>query len=144
MAKISRNSPCPCGSGKKYKKCCLLRKEAVAVEQRTILEQNLGKAFVEVDDLDDLSNSVLNLIDARKFDEAEAFCNDLRKRYPDQVDGIERLAMVYEARGDNEKAAQYFLRTAEFMRSNPGFDKEEIEWALDKAKNSGTKGSLCA
>ena len=23
--KISRNSPCPCGSGKKYKKCCLLK-----------------------------------------------------------------------------------------------------------------------
>ena len=21
--KISRNAPCPCGSGKKYKKCCL-------------------------------------------------------------------------------------------------------------------------
>jgi len=21
--KIGRNSPCPCGSGKKYKKCCL-------------------------------------------------------------------------------------------------------------------------
>jgi hypothetical protein len=23
MAKISRNDPCPCGSGKKYKNCCL-------------------------------------------------------------------------------------------------------------------------
>ncbi|WP_320041797.1 SEC-C metal-binding domain-containing protein [uncultured Desulfobacter sp.] len=23
MAKIGRNTPCPCGSGKKYKKCCL-------------------------------------------------------------------------------------------------------------------------
>jgi len=22
-AKIGRNSPCPCGSGKKYKRCCL-------------------------------------------------------------------------------------------------------------------------
>jgi len=22
MAKISRNEPCPCGSGLKYKKCC--------------------------------------------------------------------------------------------------------------------------
>jgi uncharacterized protein YecA (UPF0149 family) len=22
--KIGRNDPCPCGSGKKYKKCCLL------------------------------------------------------------------------------------------------------------------------
>ena len=24
--KIGRNEPCPCGSGKKYKKCCLLTK----------------------------------------------------------------------------------------------------------------------
>lgn len=23
MKKIKRNDPCPCGSGKKYKKCCL-------------------------------------------------------------------------------------------------------------------------
>ncbi len=26
--KVGRNDPCPCGSGKKYKKCCLLREEA--------------------------------------------------------------------------------------------------------------------
>jgi hypothetical protein len=25
--KISRNKPCPCGSGKKYKKCCLMKSE---------------------------------------------------------------------------------------------------------------------
>jgi hypothetical protein len=25
--KINRNAPCPCGSGKKYKNCCLLRDE---------------------------------------------------------------------------------------------------------------------
>jgi uncharacterized protein YecA (UPF0149 family) len=23
--KVGRNDPCPCGSGKKYKKCCLKR-----------------------------------------------------------------------------------------------------------------------
>ncbi len=28
--KIGRNDPCPCGSGKKYKKCCLLKEEARA------------------------------------------------------------------------------------------------------------------
>lgn len=27
MGKIGRNDPCPCGSGKKYKKCCLLKKD---------------------------------------------------------------------------------------------------------------------
>jgi hypothetical protein len=42
--------------------------------------------------------------------------------------------MVYEARGENGKAAEYYMRTAEFMRSNPGFDKEGIQWALDKVK----------
>ncbi|HPD61710.1 MAG TPA: SEC-C metal-binding domain-containing protein, partial [Thermodesulfobacteriota bacterium] len=25
MEKIGRNDPCPCGSGKKYKKCCLIK-----------------------------------------------------------------------------------------------------------------------
>jgi uncharacterized membrane protein len=25
MQKVSRNDPCPCGSGKKYKKCCELK-----------------------------------------------------------------------------------------------------------------------
>jgi tetratricopeptide (TPR) repeat protein len=133
MAKISRNATCPCGSGKKYKKCCLLRKEAEAVEMRKILEQNPGKALVEVDDIDDLSNSVVDLIKEKKFDEAEKVCHELSKRYPDQVDGIERLAMVYEARGEKEKAAEYYLKTVEFMRSNPGFDEDSIKWVLDKA-----------
>lgn len=26
MAKTGRNEPCPCGSGKKYKKCCVSKK----------------------------------------------------------------------------------------------------------------------
>jgi hypothetical protein len=36
--------------------------ETETLEHRRILEQNVGKALVEVDDLDDLSNSVLDLI----------------------------------------------------------------------------------
>ncbi len=34
MAKIGRNSPCPCGSGKKYKKCCSGKELAVAAAQQ--------------------------------------------------------------------------------------------------------------
>jgi SEC-C motif len=30
MAKAGRNDPCPCGSGKKYKRCCLEKDEATA------------------------------------------------------------------------------------------------------------------
>jgi tetratricopeptide (TPR) repeat protein len=133
VAKISRNAPCPCGSGKKYKKCCLLRKEAESLEQRKLLEQNIGKALIEVDDLDELSNRVLELIDLKKFEEAKSVCSELRERYPDQVDGIERMAMVYEACGDNQKASEYYLKAAKFMKSNPGFTDEGIQWMLNKA-----------
>jgi hypothetical protein len=34
MEKISRNAPCPCGSGKKYKKCCLSKEDEQASRQR--------------------------------------------------------------------------------------------------------------
>ena len=36
MAKIGRNAPCPCGSGKKYKRCCLSKKQE---EERIIVEE---------------------------------------------------------------------------------------------------------
>jgi SEC-C motif/Protein of unknown function (DUF2384) len=32
MPKVGRNDPCPCGSGKKYKRCCLNKIEAAPVE----------------------------------------------------------------------------------------------------------------
>jgi len=33
MAKPGRNDRCPCGSGKKYKACCLTKDEAAEREQ---------------------------------------------------------------------------------------------------------------
>ncbi|MHB8692113.1 MAG: SEC-C domain-containing protein [Solirubrobacteraceae bacterium] len=34
MAKNARNAPCPCGSGRKYKHCCLLEEEQLAKQAR--------------------------------------------------------------------------------------------------------------
>ena len=34
--KVGRNAPCPCGSGKKYKKCCLDKDKAAPLEHRRI------------------------------------------------------------------------------------------------------------
>jgi Tfp pilus assembly protein PilF len=58
----------------------------------------------------------------------------LLKNYPDSVDGLERDAMVYEALGDNEKAMEYYQKTADFARSKEGFDPEFVKWALNKVK----------
>ena len=34
MAAIGRNAPCPCGSGKKYKRCCANKAARMAVSMR--------------------------------------------------------------------------------------------------------------
>ncbi len=34
MQKIGRNEPCPCGSGKKYKKCCLEKEQEKSIRMR--------------------------------------------------------------------------------------------------------------
>ena len=130
MAKIGRNAPCPCGSGKKYKKCCL------SLNETSRSKQNGGMPYsiVDMDDLDRLSNSVVDLIKGGRLDEAEKISHRLLSQYPDQIDGFDRLAMVWEARGDKKKAAEYYRKAASFAKSNPGFDKEGIDWYLNKAK----------
>ena len=84
--------------------------------------------------LDQLSNSVVDLIKQNRLDEAEAMSEKLLTDYPDQVDGINRLAMVYEARGEKSKAADYYRKAADFAKSNPGFDKQMVRWFLSEAR----------
>ena len=129
MVKIGRNAPCPCGSGKKYKKCCLLQKANQGQKHAS------STKFIPVyTQLDQLSNSVVDLIKQERLDEAEAVSHKLLTDYPDQVDGLNRLAMVYEARGEKGKAADYFRKAADFAKSNPGFDRQMVNWFLSEAR----------
>jgi hypothetical protein len=46
-----RNDPCPCGSGKKYKRCCLSTDEAVARDQQVLFDHEMfGDADLDADD----------------------------------------------------------------------------------------------
>jgi len=48
LKKLGRNDPCPCGSGRKYKHCCLLREtgQAEAPHQRSPSDEELGIALM--------------------------------------------------------------------------------------------------
>jgi len=123
MSKISRNAPCPCGSGKKYKRCCLSNQKA---NSKKI---NLMSDF---DDFDKLSNQIVDLIKMGQLDEAENLCHNLVSQHPDQIDGIERMAMVFEAKGKKEKAIEYYRKAAAFAQKMPGFDQDGIDYYLMK------------
>jgi tetratricopeptide (TPR) repeat protein len=130
MTKTGRNAPCPCGSGKKYKKCCLLREDGSKRYSPKPKEVRFTPVYTP---LDRLSNSVVDLIKENKLDEAEAVSRKLLEEYPDQIDGFNRLAMVNEARGDKKTAEEYYRKAADFAKSNEGFDQESIDWYLSEA-----------
>ena len=57
--KVGRNDPCPCDSGKKYKKCCMLKKDAANEGSATKTRQNLKKYSDE--EINSLVEAVYNL-----------------------------------------------------------------------------------
>ena len=155
MTNIGRNDPCPCGSGKKYKKCCLPKEEAVKLEahakekvvreeRATARRQEQRKTNAEfrawfaggMDDKEDeltaASNAAVDLVHAGKLDEAEKAARDLLERFPEVHDGYDRLGMVYEARGDKQQAAYYYRKVIEFVRAHPDQYDPEFETTFSK------------
>ncbi len=123
MAKIGRNQPCPCGSAKKYKRCCWDQDRAAHIQTTPAVSPH-GYHFAETE-LDQLSNSVVTLVHEGWLDEADAACEQLKTRYPEVHDWLMRKAMVCEARGETELAIEYCQRTIAWMDAHPdNFDPE--------------------
>ena len=141
MAKPGRNDPCPCGSGNKYKKCCLPKEEGVEREQLAKVEARResaaaprsplrdvkaaigailsGAGDADEDELTIASNAAADLVHAGKLDEAEQAARDLQARFPEVHDGYDRLGMVHEARGENRQAADCYRKVIALVREHP-------------------------
>jgi hypothetical protein len=130
MAKIGRNDACPCGSGKKYKRCCQASPTTAQIPSKSPTENVRPSMprFVHVEDeLDVVSNSVVDLIDDNRFDEALLVCDRLRTEYPGVIDWLVRSAMVHQARGEDALAADFYRRAITFSEQpdqRDGFDEE--------------------
>ena len=140
MAKIGRNDRCPCGSGKKYKQCCLAKDEAA--ERATRVQPGTVAAAQTADHLphhhpnfcndcnvviDDAANIVIALIEAGKLDDAERAAQTLVERWPDIYDGHDCLGMVCHARGDKRQAADYYRKVISFARRDPSLYDPQFE-----------------
>ena len=133
--KVSRNSPCPCGSGKKYKKCCMGQDEKAAAEARREAEESeqqrqLAEAaehdrFIKyATELEELSNQANDLIRSSRWDEAEACCRQLQQQFPEEIDGDHRFYEYYKARDDLANAKTHAQATLEKVESREGFDPQ--------------------
>jgi tetratricopeptide (TPR) repeat protein len=146
MPNPGRNDPCPCGSGKKYKRCCLEQERVAAAariaaqqaqqlatlaQRRIDIAEDLA-AYEESARLDEASNAVIDLIDAGRLDEAEQAARQLLVDYPEVIDGNDRLGMVYEARGQNQDAIACYRKAIELIHAHPGDYDPHLEPSFQK------------
>lgn len=79
--------------------------------------------------LDKLSNSVVDAIEAGKYDKAEDLCRRLLREYPSELDGHTRLALLREAQGRFQEAADHYAKVLEKIRKDPrGTDQETLRY----------------
>lgn len=60
--------------------------------------------------------------------------------YSFQIDSLHRYAALFEAKGEKQKAAEYYRKTVEFARKAGGFGKKSVEFFLKKAEQLAGEG----
>ncbi|MGH9752260.1 MAG: SEC-C metal-binding domain-containing protein [Blastocatellia bacterium] len=91
MSSIGRNDPCPCGSGKKYKKCCLGKPGASELWRRTAQPTYWAEADVRLLPTEEIINRLQAvgvefaeerfLFDVKRFDSAVQLANHWKSIY---------------------------------------------------------------
>lgn len=109
MINPDRNDPCPCGSGKKYKRCCLPREEA---RQRLDRERKAQMLAESRPDLDVAVDRVLRRLEQGEGERVKQAIEKLLQQHPDYH--MTQYAMgVYQATvAKNPKAAISHLERA--------------------------------
>lgn len=134
---VGRNEPCPCGSGKKYKKCCLPKYEEA---KKHIPQDKLQRMEQLVKQRDDLEKDVkkgFDLLFSQNFQKAQKFALNLLESFPEDDRVHDILVSTCLALGDYENAFrtarrrwQIAVEEKEFYQEN-GYHKRE---GLEKDK----------
>ena len=130
MANIGRNDPCACGSGNKYKKCCLAAKAPLsghAVMANAAAPIHVCDFCIDDDineEIERLADRAFDLLLDGRDDEAEPLCHQLMREFPNEVEGVDLLSMVYEARGDLKRALELQRQALSIADSYFDFDAE--------------------
>jgi hypothetical protein len=156
-SKIGRNALCPCGSGKKYKKCCLKKERVNQIKQNSdshkLNDQKDSSnkirdnpSFKKMDKNFEGANALKTLVDVGILDGLQAFGVDMNKEDKDKIseslsemmgmkDEFELLANI------NDRFNEHFLERGWIAHESINFEamKKAVELAdqglLDEAES---------
>ena len=104
MKQVGRNDPCPCGSGKKFKKCCLT---AYQEARQTLPPDALQEAEEHTRRKEKIQKEVqrgFDLLFSREYEQARRLAERTLESYPDDDRLHDILSMSSIALGDYDRA----------------------------------------
>lgn len=130
MNELGRNDTCPCGSGKKYKHCCLAKPAPAKTSPRSSVTQDMQRA--------------LTLYLAGHLDQAEAICQTIAHTVPNHPEACHMLGLIALRMGNNDLATELIGRA---IGAKPNFPDAhsnlglalQLKGKLDEAAKSFRK-----
>ncbi|MGA8178909.1 MAG: SEC-C metal-binding domain-containing protein [Desulfobacterales bacterium] len=119
--RVGRNAPCPCGSGKKYKRCCLGKCEAAGHNNITAEANNRKAKEKEQDKLIKGIEKAFGLLGSQKYAEAIHFASSLIRQYPNEDRLHDILATGYLYAGDCQKAIEICRQRLDVAESEKSY-----------------------
>jgi len=141
---VSRNDPCPCGSGKKYKRCCGNLAHSAAV---------IDTGAKPAPSIQDMYAKALMLKKSGHYEEAKNTYEEILRYWPKDAQAICALGLCLAELGQNERGLEEVrravaLRPGELtlineltvMLFNQGKVEESLKWAK-RAVKMGPEGA---
>ena len=115
--KVGRNEPSPCGSGKKYKLCCLKKHEAAGHAN----DMALKATQKEQERLIKRIEKAFGLLGSRQYDEAIRFASKVIQQYPNEDRLHDIIATSHLYAGDCQKAIEICRQRLNVAESEKSF-----------------------
>lgn len=153
--KVGRNEPCPCGSGKKYKKCCMLQPKAVADEKSepaatsdnpsitTVTEDNKAETSTAEKYLDKAAELVSDMVKWQQEGEIEDRLDSPIQRQleatPEIATSLLRLLLArYAPSGRDEEAGPEYRACMDLLQEALTQIRYSVDrkrpWAIEMAE----------
>ena len=145
---VGRNDPCRCGSGRKYKKCCLAKDES---ERPRVQEPSLeplgapSDAFIEevheeLARLDQWAHEADYAVENGDYQRAENLYEKIREHFPDQIDGSYLLAKIRSGQGRWAEAVGAYEQAIRVIEGDPdGFDDGEALKIMQRGREEALR-----
>ena len=139
LAKVGRNDPCPCGSGKKYKKCCMAKDEAQRIAELPDAENDEDVVASDDSDhtpptarsaeIDNIFHRASNYLEKNELDRAAKAFRSVLLMDPDHYKALTGLGRCLVGIGMHAEARKCFERALEIK---PDYAQARINLELQR------------